>query len=153
MPGKGVALRYGPDQCHRLLFASEAFEFGIAPSVILALVKAHWDGRLRQIFKDAEKAAERDHGPGDIIMHMGGVRLMTDGWSDAVPNVNSCRLSKLSDNMLAWMRMGRDDPVPPRALVVNLSARLRSFHSALAAVHMTELSDEHVGRSDMTRKR
>ena len=27
--------------------------------------------------------------------------------------------------------MGPDDPVPPRALVVNVSQRLRSFHVAL----------------------
>jgi hypothetical protein len=147
MPGKGVVLRYGPDQVHRLVFACEALEFGIAPSVILALVRERWESRLREIFKDAEKAAERNPGPDDIILHMGGVRLMTDGWSDAVPNVNRCRLGKLPDYIDQWMRMGPDDPagLPPRALVVNLSGRLRAFHRALAASHMTAPRDERAG--------
>src|SRR5262249_6087381 len=42
MPGKGVALGYGPDQFHRLVFACEMFEFGVAPSVVLSLVKLLW---------------------------------------------------------------------------------------------------------------
>jgi hypothetical protein len=155
MPGKGTALRYGPDQFHRLLFACEAFEFGIAPSIILKLVASRWDRRLSQIFKDAEKAAERDPGPDDIIMHMGGVRLMTDGWSEALANVNRCRLRELPGYVDQWMKMGPDDPasLAPRALVVNLSARLRSFHRALEKAYMASLSDDHVGKDEKVRKR
>src|SRR6516162_3959544 len=55
-PGKGVALRYGPDQFWRLIFVCELFEFGIAPSVVLSLVKSLWERRLRKIFMDAEDA-------------------------------------------------------------------------------------------------
>jgi hypothetical protein len=137
MPGKGVPLRYGPDQFHRLVFVCELFEFGVAPSVVLSLVDALWERRLRKIFSDAENAVVRheDAGPDDVILHLGGVHLMLDGWSGAVPNVNSCPLSKLSDNMLMWMSMRPDDPSPPRALVTNLSMRLRAFHTALVAAH------------------
>jgi hypothetical protein len=39
-----------------------------------------------------------------------------------------------------WMRT-HDDPLPPRALAVNLSDRLRRFHAALAAVHLDRRFD------------
>jgi hypothetical protein len=145
-PGRGVALTYRPDQLHRLIFACEALEFGFSPALILDLVKTLWVRKkphrgLRDIFKSAEEAAMIDpgeHGENtgqDIIMYMGGVRLLTDQWSNAVPNVNSCELRQLADHMVMWMRMTPDDPAgaPPRALVVNLSMRLRAFHTALAA--------------------
>jgi hypothetical protein len=68
---------------------------------------------------------------------MGGVHLMVDGFSDAVPNVNSCLLSELPGNVAMWMSMRPDDPsgLPPRALITNLSMRLRAFHTALSAAH------------------
>jgi hypothetical protein len=144
MPGKGKALAYGPDQFHRLVFACEAFEFGLSRAVVIALVKSRWERRLRKIFQDAERAAMIKPDPdnpekigGDIILYMGGVRLMTDTWSSAVPNINSCELRTLPDHMAAWMRMTPDDPagLPPRALVTNLSMRLRAFHTALADAH------------------
>jgi len=150
MPGKGVALGYGPDQFHRLVFVCELFEFGIAPSVVLSLVKSLWERRLRKIFSDAEDAVikHEDAGPDDVILHMGGVHLMVDGWADAVPNVNSCPLSELPDNMAMWMSVRPDDPsgLPPRALVTNLSMRLRAFHAALAASYMDELRAERPGQ-------
>jgi hypothetical protein len=141
MPGKGIALRYGPDQFHRLLFACELLEFGISPAVVLSLVNSLWERRLLKIFKDAEDAVPRNPGPDDVILYMGGVHLMRDALSDAIPNVNSCRLRKLPDHMTAWMSMGSDDPwgLPPRALVTNLTMRLRAFHTALADSFMDEL--------------
>jgi len=150
-PGKGVALRYGPDQFHRLIFVCELFEFGIAPSVVLSLVKSLWGPRLRDIFKDAEDAVMKHQdvaGPDDVILHMGGVHLMVDGFSDAVPNVNSCTLSELSNNMSMWMAIKPDDSsrLPPRALVTNLSMRLRAFHIALGGSYMDELRAERAGK-------
>jgi hypothetical protein len=151
MPGKGVALRYRPDQFHRLVFACEMLEFGVAPSVVLSLVKSLWERRLRKIFSDAEDAVVRheDAGPDDVILHIGGVHLMGDGWSDAVPNINACPLGKLPDQMAMWMSMRPDDPsgLPPRALVTNLSMRLRAFHTALGASYMDELRAERPGSS------
>src|SRR5262245_46668397 len=110
MPGKGVALTYGLDQAHRLVFACELFEFGVAPATVLNLVKTAWDRRLRKIFEDAEKVVTRNPGPEDVILHMGGVHMMTDTFADAVPNVNQCQLRKLPTFMLEWMKMTPDDP-------------------------------------------
>ena len=154
-PGKGVALRYGPDQFHRLVFVCELFEFGIAPSVVLGLVKSLWEPRLQKIFRDAEDAVMKCQdaaGPDDVILHMGGARLMVDGFLDAVPNVNSCTLSELSNNMSMWMSIKPDDPsrLPPRALVTNLSMRLRAFHTALGPAYMNELRAERAGKADQT---
>src|SRR5262249_35848578 len=92
-PGKGVALRYGPDQFHRLIFVCELFEFGIAPAVVLSLVKSLWERRLKEIFRGAEDAVMKHQdaaGPDDVVLYIGGAHLMVDGWSDTVPNVNSC---------------------------------------------------------------
>jgi hypothetical protein len=135
MPGRGAALRYGPDQFHRLVFACELSEFGVGPATVLTLVETLWESRLKQIFKKAERG---NPGPDDVILHMGGVHLMTGAWSDAVPNVNSCTLNKLPTYAREWMRMGAGDP-PARALIVNLSSRLRRFHAALADSHMVEI--------------
>jgi hypothetical protein len=149
--GKGVALRYGADQFWRLIFACELLEFGISPAMVLRIVESLWEHRLQRIFRDAENAVVKheDAGPDDVILHVGGVRLMVDGWSDAVPNVNSCPLSKLPDNMAMWMSMRPDDPsgLPPRALVTNLSMRLRAFHTALGSSYMDELRAERAGRT------
>jgi hypothetical protein len=150
-PGKGRALAYGPDQFHRLIFVCELFEFGIAPAVVLGLVKSLWEPRLRDIFMDAEDAVMKSQdaaGPDDVILHMGGARLMVDGFSDAMPNVNSCPLSKLPDNMAMWMSIKPDDPsgLPPRAITTNLSMRLRAFHTALGISYMDELRAERAGK-------
>jgi hypothetical protein len=44
---------------------------------------------------------------------------------------NRCRLRDLPVYVMEWMRMGPDDPVPPRAILVNVSQRLRNFYRAL----------------------
>jgi hypothetical protein len=149
MPGRGTPLSYGPDQFHRLVFVCELFELGnVPPAIVMALVKTLWDRKLVSIFKQAEHAAERDPGPDDIVLHMGGLRLMTGAmtgskgrpstavWEDAVPNVNACTVRKLSDHMGSWIRM---EAYPPRAIIVNLSSRLRKFHAALADTHPAEI--------------
>jgi hypothetical protein len=148
MPGRGTALDYGPDQIHRLVFACEAFELGLAPGVVLLLVKTLWKIRLREIFERAEKAVMSGPTGGDIVLYMGGVRLMTELWSNAVPNVNSCELRKLPDHIAAWMQMTPTDPVglPPRVVVVNLSMRLRAFHDALAKANSDTLRAERRAR-------
>jgi hypothetical protein len=145
-PGKGVALRYTPDSIHRMIFACEMLEFGIAPSMVLSIVKSLWERRLRKIFKDAEAAIAPKHKEpedavsNDIILYMGGIHLMVNGWLDAVPNVNSCPLHKLPDQMKMWMSMKPDDPsgLPPRTIVTNLSMRLRAFHGAFAKSYLEE---------------
>jgi hypothetical protein len=144
MPGRGAALRYGPDHFHRLIFACELFESGIGPAAVVALVEALWENRIDSIFEKAEKAAAKqdDQGPDDIVMHFGGIHLMTDSWSDAVPNVNSCTLAKLPDHMRVWMDMGVGGRLPARALTVNLSSRLRVFRRAFADTHFAEIEAE-----------
>jgi hypothetical protein len=131
-PGKGKALAYGSDQIHRLIFCVELAELGVAPGVALKLVEDLWDRRIRPIFLQAE--AVKKPGDDDIVLHMGGVSLMVGGWASAVPNINRSPLRKLPADMAQWMKMD-DDPLPPRAVVVNLSARLRRFHAALRAAN------------------
>jgi hypothetical protein len=146
MPGRGRALIYTSDMQHRLIFACELFEFGVSPAEVLDLVKVAWDRSLRKIFDKAERnnpaiRGDRPIDPGDdTIMHMGGVSMMKDGWSSTVPNVNSCPLRELPGYVASWMQLNPNDPypsnLPPRALIVNLSARLRSFLTAFDDTHM-----------------
>src|SRR5262249_51591290 len=151
------ALRYDADKFWRLLFACELLEFGISPAMVLRIVESLWENRLQKIFSDAENVVvNHEHaGPDDIILHMAGVHLMVDGWASTVPNVNSCPLSELPDNMAMWMSIAPDDPsgLPPRALVTNLSMRLRAFHTALGSSYMGELRAERTGRTASKQRR
>ena len=153
MPGRGRALRYGPDQIHRLVFACELSELGCAPSVVVGLVDSLWERRIRSIFAKAEDVAERDPGPNDVVMLMGGVRLMTGNWTSAVPNVTAHLLRELPPKLSQWMMMGTGDPMPPRVLAVNLSSRLRQFHAALAESHTREAASTPVQRDEANRRR
>lgn len=141
-PGKGRALRYGPDALHRLIFACELLEFGAAPSLILAIVAKLWKSRLEKIFRDAENAAEREPGPDDVILHFAGAHLLADVLGDAIPNVGACRLAKLSDQVALCMQMTPNDPLPSRVMAVNLSMCLRGFHRAFTGTYMDELRAE-----------
>jgi hypothetical protein len=156
MPGKGMRLVYGPDQFHRWVLACELLEFGISPSVIVAVTRALWERRLRKIFREAEDAVPGESGPSDVILHVGGIHLMRDGWTDALPNINACPLGKLRDHIAMWMSVRPDDPLglPPRAIITNLSMRLRGFHASLARSYMTELSAKRAaGKSEARAKR
>jgi hypothetical protein len=151
--GRGAALKYGPTELHRLLLTLEFCELGIPPATAVALVETYWESKLNAICRDAERnnPAVRGGEPidpaNDIVVHLGGISLRTGLLRGerfpGVPNINRCKLSQLPYYIEQWMRMTPDDPVPPRALVVNLSARLRSFHCALADAHMDELRAEH----------
>jgi hypothetical protein len=132
-PGKGNALSYTPDLLHRLIFSMELAEVGVTPAATLGTVADLWERKIRGIFRRAEKAAMVPSGPNDEIMMLGGISLMVGAWTStakALPNVNGFPLHKLAANIDLLMRYS--DPAP-RALVVNLSERLRTFHAALAA--------------------
>jgi hypothetical protein len=131
-PGKGTALQYSPDMLHRLVLAAELAEAGVTPGVILRLVADFWESRLRAIFTEAERVVVHPTPGGDVVLLLAGISLVSGG-AFAVPNVNHCSLRKLSTRLEFAMR---DDVLPARALVVNLTARLRRFHTALADVHL-----------------
>lgn len=133
-PGKGTRLTYGRDELHKLVLLCEMSELGIAPAVQLGLIAALWEQRLREIFKRAEAAAMHPPGGHDIIVILVGASMMIEGWAGALPNVNHCRLDQLPTRLELALR-GDDHALLPRALMTNLSSRLRVFHNALADVH------------------
>ena len=59
-----------------------------------------------------------------------------------VPIIERCALDDLPAAMKQWMTTTPDDPAPPRALIANLSARLRDFHNALADENLAEALGE-----------
>jgi hypothetical protein len=142
--GRGVALSYTPTEFHRLILALEFCEFGIPPATAVGLVSRYWEPTLKPIIDAAARPigivpdlVEGD----DIILCLCGVGFRTAGLrGEAAPSVShieQCSLDQLPTAMKLWMAM-----TPPRALVVNLSARLRAFHSALVGTYMDELDVE-----------
>jgi hypothetical protein len=134
-PGKGARLAYGPDEMHKLVLVCELAELGLSPSVQLGLIISLWEQRFFEIFKRAEAAAMHPPGGHDVVVILLGASLMVEGWANAVPNVNYVRLDQLARRLDLAMR--DDDALLPRALMTNLTARLRAFHNALTKVHST----------------
>jgi hypothetical protein len=158
--GRGTALVYTPNELHRLICGLELTELGVPPATAVALVDAYWESKIKAIFALAEETVAREEPPeNDVILHLGGVSLRSGAWSGAripgIPNINRCRLRELPNYIVEWMKMGPNDPIglPPRALVVNLSARLRAFHTAFAKSYLDEALTERAGKIKSTRKR
>ena len=154
MPGRGQALVYGPDQIHRLIFACEMSEVGIGPATILELVELLWKTKLVPVFKKAEDVAFAHDTvtPRDIILTVGGPRLMTGEWTgDSMLNVDSRTLADLPKHMDVWMKGG--ERLPARALIVNLSSRLRQFHAAFADTHFPEIAREKAEAKEQAKKK
>jgi hypothetical protein len=146
-PGKGKALRYTADLIHRLIFATELAAFGVMPQAILETVADLWESRIRRIFERAENAATAPPGPNDIVMMLGGISLTVGGWTStakALPNVNGFPLHRLAGNLDLLLRYS--DPAP-RAVVVNLSERLRAFHAAFAKSYLDDALAERASKS------
>jgi hypothetical protein len=132
-PGKGRRLAYGADTFHRLVFALELTAWNIAPSLILELVRDFWDNKLRAIFSAAESAITHPTDGGDIaLVLIGGDQMFRSRPSATALRLTHAPLRELRQCMGLAMR---DNPLPARAVVVNLSARLRRFHTALADAH------------------
>ena len=139
--GRGAALNYTPDEWHRLLFALELSEVGVTPAVAVALIEVFWERQLKEIFRKAEKTVERDEPVDeDVIIILAGVSLRSGAWTSpkgskfpGVPNVIDIRMKHLRHEAERWMRREYDVPgtPPARALMMNLSLRLRLFHQAL----------------------
>jgi len=154
--GRGAPLVYTPLELHRLVVAIELCELGVPPATTAALIANYWESHLKAICRDAERNNPAVRGgepidPGDdVLLYLGGVSLRTGSLkgarSPSIPNINHCKLRNLPHHMVQWMKMDPGDnlvDLPPRALVVNLSARLRTFHAALLRRHMDELRAEH----------
>jgi hypothetical protein len=129
-PGKGVRVQYGPDELHRVVLAFELTQAGFAPSLVLQFLHDFWDKRMREICLKAESASV--HGTPDVLLIMAGVSAM-EGPEKAIPNVNYTTAEKPSKLLLA---IDGKSELPARALVVNLSAQLRRFHTALTHYHL-----------------
>lgn len=145
--GRGAALKYGPTELHRLILTLEFCELGIPPATAVALVDTYWQPKLKEIIADAERVVGRkEPSSNDVIIHLGGVSLRTGPLKGerfpGVPNINRCKLSELPKYIAQWMAMTPNDPVPPRALVLNLSARLRAFHAEFAKSYLDDALNE-----------
>jgi hypothetical protein len=119
-PGKGQKLEYGPDHFHRAILAFELTEAGVAPGVILRLIKERWD-KLHAVIMKAERAIV--HQQADVVLVL-GLSLI----DDTIPSINHTTRDKVGE--LAMLALDS------RLLLVNLSAQLRRFHENLAVLHL-----------------
>jgi hypothetical protein len=128
-PGKGHKLVYTADHLHRLIFCCELYEFGIPPRAQLQLVADFWQSRITRIFTDAETSLVRElPGEHDIALLLTNVSLMSGTWAGTAPGINHFPVWKLDAARMALA-------LRPRALIVNLTDRLRVFHAALVKHH------------------
>jgi hypothetical protein len=145
--GRGTPLVYSPTEMHRFIVAIELCELGVPPATVVALIASYWE-KLESICARAELNNPALHGgepidpDDDVVLFLGGLGLRTGPLrgerSPAIPNIDHCKLRDLPRHMAQWLRTDSDDAA--RGLVVNLSARLRSFHAALLGPWMEERS-------------
>jgi hypothetical protein len=124
-PGSGRRIGYHTAaQLPKLLLALELAQTAVAPQVALSLIATSWDHRLSRFFRQAEEA--RDRGTSDVLLLLAGITAMVER-DGAIPVIAATTADRLD-----VLRMALDDTsVPGRALVINLTARLRRFHEAL----------------------
>jgi hypothetical protein len=127
-PGSGRRIGYHTaDQLPKLMIALEMAQAAIVPQTILSLVRKH-DERLKNIFREAEKA--RANETSDVLLLLAGITEMIER-EGAIPVIQATTADKLD-----VLRMALDDSsVPGRALVINVTARLRRFHEALSDIY------------------
>lgn len=134
-PGRGARLQYGPDELHRVVLAFELTQAGMSPTTVLWLVREFWAKRLREMCLNAARASVRESP--EVVLILSSLTAL-DGPEQSVPNINHTTMDRLAATLSLLIR-GEDeqrDP-PARALVLNLSAQLRRFHTALANYHLS----------------
>jgi hypothetical protein len=131
--GRGAPLTYTPNEFNRLIVAIELCELGVPPATAVSIVGDYWK-TLKPIVHAAGRGIglvpEAPEGA-DIVLYLGGVGLRTGllrgEQAPVVPVIDRCTLDELPAAMRKWMTTPNE-----RGLVVNISARLRTFHAALS---------------------
>ena len=137
-PGKGARVAYGMPDIYQLMICLELSELGIDPNLVAKLVHHHWD--INRRFPAAIAKARELHGSGDDLWIAIPANFMSQTWgerfeqSDTHTSYRSGRLRPVwevrdfreseSNEFLKVVRNGR-------ALVFNLSSRLRNLEVAL----------------------
>lgn len=133
--GKGAALTYEGDQFRRLIIACELAEFGAPPAVIFSFIENWWTKKLVPIFTSAERdIMTTEPGPNDVVLILVGLQFRSGTLTGAepTPSIGKCTLGQMP-GVMAMALQDDPDALPPRALAVNLTARLRAFHRGLSA--------------------
>jgi hypothetical protein len=147
--GKGKKNDYSLVQIERWFACLELTELGLSPTTVGELIKTCWD-LFEPIIRAAQGSVVNEPGAGDVVLCLGGVHVMSGNWAPqsgfpGVPSIQGCTLGRLPDRVMAWMRMTASDRAAPRLLIVNLSERLRQFHTALGDAYTEELIAERIG--------
>ena len=123
------------------MLAFELVQCGIAPSVFLPMIEQHWD-RLRDIFLRAEKANVRE--TSDVMLILTGITALA---TKSPVGINYTTMDRISERLSLLDGEG----VPARALVLNLSATMRSFHASLANYHLRPEPPVEAGKKKQRR--
>jgi hypothetical protein len=120
--GRGADLDYTSTMVRRLILALELCELGVPPKTVVRLLDRYWETKLKPIADAAARGLVLDPGGPDVFLCLSGASLRIDSLRGemvpCVPHID---------------RWSPPDPPPSRALIVNLTARFRAFHAALAA--------------------
>jgi hypothetical protein len=128
-PGSGRRIGYHTAaQLPKLLLALELAQAAVAPQVALSLIATSWDDRLNRFFRQAEKA--RANETSDVLLLLAGITGMVER-AGAIPVIEVTTADRLD----VLGKVLDDHLVPGRAVVINLTARLRRFHKALSEIY------------------
>ena len=129
-PGSGRRIGYHTaDQLPKLLLALELAQAAVAPQVALSLIATSWDNRLHPIFENANKTLDRG-GSADVLLLLAGITQMVER-DGAIPVI----ATTTADRLDVLQTLLSDKAVPGRALVINITARLRRFHAELIKIY------------------
>ena len=129
-PGSGRRIGYHTaDHLPKLLLALELAQAAVAPQVALSLIATSWDDRLQPLFQEANEALVR--GTSDVLLLLAGITEMVerDGAIPVIANNEGGQARRVANGAETITS------VPGRALVINLTARLRRFHEALIEIY------------------
>jgi hypothetical protein len=128
--GHGGRVVYGPTEIGRLILAFELAQMDVPRELILRCADELWP-KLQPAF-DLAGSGILHHPPGDadVILLLAGMATITHGVSE-LPTVRYTKLGELQKGLGPILTGDQ-----PRLIALNLSARLRVFHSALADVHL-----------------
>jgi hypothetical protein len=129
-PGSGRRIGYHTTvHLPKLLLALELAQAAVAPQVALSLIATSWDNRLHPIFENANKTLDRG-GSADVLLLLAGITQMIER-DGAIPVI----ATTTADRLDVLQTLLSDKAVPGRALVINITARLRRFHAELVEIY------------------
>src|SRR4051795_8179552 len=137
-PGKGKRISYEIEQVYQLALCLEIEEFGTDPSLVVSMVKQHWEVGFRLDFWRAEKYLIPSSD--DDLCFLFYPNFMSAGWRDQgrAPALKGIAAFSTVRNSVAAETLSRLTGDKRRACIINLSETVRLIRAALADLGLAD---------------